>query len=203
MLSRTATIADALITTKSLSGGLFLIISSSIFVALFSQISFQLTISPVPITGQTFAVLLVGGLLGARRGMVALSLYLAEGLLGLPVFAGGSSGPGVIIGPTGGYLVGFVLAAGLTGYLVEHGFGKTFFRTLFAFSLGYVVIFTCGLLWLSRFMPSLPDVFAAGLYPFLPGFVIKAVTSALLLPAAWEALAYLNGCPLDTPQPER
>jgi biotin transport system substrate-specific component len=94
-----------------------LIVGASLLVALMAQVSVPLPFSPVPITGQTFAVLLVGAALGAKRGSASLLLYLLEGAAGLPVFAGGGAGPATFLGPTGGYLIGFVAAAWLVGAL--------------------------------------------------------------------------------------
>jgi len=139
----------------------------------------------VPITGQTFAVLLSGAVLGARRGFAAQLLYLAEGAAGLPVFAGGAAGAAVLLGPTGGYLLAFPFAAALTGALAAQGWDRRFVTTAAAMLLGSAVIFALGLALLSRFIPS-GRLLAAGLLPFLPGDLIKATLAAIAFPAAWR-----------------
>jgi biotin transport system substrate-specific component len=145
----------------------------------------------VPLTGQTFAVLLVGMALGSRRGALALVAYLAEGAAGLPVFAEMKSGLVVLFGPTGGYLFGFVAAAWLVGWLAERGWDRSLLKTLAAMVLGNAVIYLLGVSWLTRFVGSLAGengALAFGLYPFLLGDAIKAVAAALLLPTAWRFL---------------
>ena len=121
----------------------------SLFVAACSQI--QVPLWPVPITGQTFAVLVVGAAFGWRLGGATLALYLAEGAIGLPVFAKFSGGLAVLAGPTGGYLVGFVLAAALVGYLAERGWDRSPLSTALAMLAGNVLIYLPGLAWLAAF----------------------------------------------------
>ncbi len=153
--------------------------------ALSAQLSVHLPIGPVPITGQTFAVLLVGALMGSVRGGLVVLLYLAEGLSGLPVFAGGGAGPAVLLGPTGGYLLGFVPAAVVVGFLAERGWDRRFSTTLAAMTIGTGAIFLCGRAWLA--VLQLPgNLLAIGLLPFLPGAMLKIVAAALLLPLGWR-----------------
>jgi biotin transport system substrate-specific component len=140
----------------------------------------------VPITGQTFAVLLTGAVLGARRAFLAQALYLIEGACGLPVFAGGAAGAAMLAGPTGGYLCAFPFAAALTGALAERGWDRRFVTMFAAMLLGSVVIFGVGLVMLSRFLPA-SNLLAAGLWPFVPGDLIKSALAALAFPAAWRA----------------
>ncbi|MRR37511.1 biotin transporter BioY [bacterium] len=166
---------------------LLLIVAGSLFVAALAQVRIPLPFTPVPLTGQTFAVLLVGAALGSRRGAASLLLYLAEGLLGLPFFAGGGSGLAYLSGPTGGYLVGFVLAAGVVGWLAEKVGVSKFLPALLIFLAGELVIFSTGVLWLGAFL-GLPQAFAAGFLPFVIGDLIKMVAAALALPAAWKLL---------------
>jgi len=165
-----------------------LILGGSLFIALSAQISIQLPFSPVPITGQTFAVLLVGALLGSRRGSLAVLAYIAEGVAGLPVFAGGAAGPARLIGPTGGYLVGFVAAAYLVGLLAERGWDRRIGATAAAMVLGNLVIYTIGALWLATFVGGLAQAVKLGVVPFIPGDVLKIVAAALLLPGGWKLL---------------
>jgi biotin transport system substrate-specific component len=162
-----------------------LILAGSAVVALAAQASVRLPFTPVPWTFQPLAVLLVGALLGARRGAAALVAYLAEGLFGMPVFAGGSFGPAALIGPSGGYLLGFVAAAWVVGALAERGWDRRFGSTWAAMALGSLTIFAFGLPWLARFT-GWPGALAAGFWPFVPGDLLKQLLAALLLPGAWR-----------------
>jgi len=162
-----------------------LVLGASAFVALMAQVAIPLPFSPVPLTGQTFAVLLVGAALGSRRGALAMSAYLLEGLAGLPVFAGGMAGPAVLIGPRGGYLIGFIAMAWLVGWLSERGLDRRVDTALIAFVLGEVVLYLCGLAVLAIFV-GVENAPAMGLLPFLPGDAIKIAAAALTLPAAWR-----------------
>ena len=141
---------------------------------------------PVPITGQTFAVLVVGMVYGARLGAGTLLLYILVGCLGLPVFTDLSSGWGVMLGTTGGYIVGFVLAAGLVGRLAERGWDRSAWRTALAMLLGNVVIYVPGLLWLGGVVGWDKPVLAWGLTPFLVGDALKLALAAAVLPFAWK-----------------
>lgn len=167
--------------------GAALILGATLFIAAVAQLSIPL--QPVPITGQTFAVLLVGMALGSRRGALALATYLAAGAAGLPVFAEAKSGIATLLGPTGGYLVGFVAAAWAVGYLAERGWDRSLLKTFAAMVIGSAVIYVFGLGWLTRyFAGDLNASLAAGMYPFLIGDAIKAALAALLLPTAWKIL---------------
>lgn len=162
-----------------------LVLIGSLFVALFAQVRIPLPFTPVPITGQTFAVLLVGAALGARRGAAALTLYLLEGALGLPFFAGGMGGWHVLSGATAGYLFGFVPAAYVTGWLAERGLERSVRTSFLPFLVGSLPIYLCGVAWLTVALGSLGRAITAGLLPFLPGDAIKLTAAALVLPAAW------------------
>jgi biotin transport system substrate-specific component len=168
-----------------------LIVCGAALVALASQLSLHLPFSPVPVTGQTFAVLLVGALLGPGRGAAAMAAYLAEGVAGLPVFAGGAAGPGVLLGHTAGYLVGFVPAAAAVGFLATRGWDRRPATTLLAMLLGNAVVLFLGALWLSRFVGPRGAI-TQGLLPFIPGDIIKSVLAAAVLPGGWMLLARLN-----------
>ena len=162
-----------------------LVLGASLLVALAARVTIPLPFSPVPITGQTFAVLLVGALLGSRAGAAAMLAYLAEGAVGLPVFAGARGGPGVLIGPTAGYLYGFVAAAFVTGWLCERGWDRRVATAALAMLVGNAVIYLFGLPWLAFFVG--PDrVLTAGLLPFIPGDLFKVVLAALALPTGWR-----------------
>ncbi|MGH2581596.1 MAG: biotin transporter BioY [Anaerolineales bacterium] len=182
-------LAEKVVSRRGALVDISLIILGSLFIAAFAQLSIPLPFTPVPITGQTFAVLLVGMVLGSRRGALALAAYLAEGAAGLPVFAEMRSGIATLFGPTGGYLFGFVAAAWLVGWLAERGFDRSLLKTLAAMTLGNAVIYFFGVLWLSRFVDGFAGgqgALALGMYPFLIGDAIKALLAAMLLPSAWR-----------------
>ncbi|UCG44435.1 MAG: biotin transporter BioY [candidate division WOR-3 bacterium] len=164
-----------------------LVVGGSLFIALSARLTVPLPFSPVPLTGQTMAVLLVGAVLGARRGSLTVLLYLLQGAAGLPVFAAGGAGLGWLLGPTGGYLLGFLPAAALAGLLSERGWDRRVGPTLLLMLAGNVLIYVFGLAGLARFVPA-HRLLAAGLLPFLPGDAVKAVGAALLLPGAWRLL---------------
>ncbi len=165
------------------------IAGGTLFIALSARVAIPLPFSPVPITGQTLAVLLTGALLGSRRGSLCLLLYLAEGASGLPVFAGGMAGPARLMGPTGGYLVGFIPAAFFTGLLAERGWDRRVRTTLLAILLGNAAIYAFGLPWLARFVGG-ERVLASGLLPFLPGDLLKSILATTLLPSGWKLLGW-------------
>jgi biotin transport system substrate-specific component len=164
-----------------------LVMSGSLFIALGARIAVPLPFSPVPVTGQTLAVLLIGMLLGSRRGSLCLLTYLAEGLAGLPVFAGGTAGLARLLGPTGGYLVGFIAAAYVTGLLAERGWDRRVGTTILAMLLGNAAIYAVGLPWLAAFV-RIERALPLGFYPFIPGDLLKLALAAILLPAGWKLL---------------
>lgn len=166
---------------------LFLVLGGSFLIALSAQVAIPLPFSPVPITGQTFAVLVVAMLLGRWRGAAAVFAYLMEGILGLPVFAGGVAGIAKILGPTGGYLVSFLPAAYLGGYLAEKGWDRKISTTFLAMILGNIVIFGFGALWLAKFV-GLNQAIGLGVLPFLAGDVVKIGLATFALPGAWKLL---------------
>jgi biotin transport system substrate-specific component len=182
---RALTLADVALPRAGVAPTLFLVLGASIVTALAAQIEVRLPWTPVPITGQTFAVLLTGAVLGARRAFLAQLLYLAEGAAGLPVFAGGAAGVARLVGPTGGYLIAFPFAAALTGALAQRGWDRHVATMVAAMLLGSVVIFGGGLLWLSRFVPP-QTLLAAGLLPFVPGDLIKTTLAAVVFPSVWR-----------------
>ena len=156
-----------------------LVLAFSLFTALMAHIAIPLPFTPVPITGQTFAVLLCGALLGARLGTASMLAYLAEGIAGLPVFAAAHGALSY------GYLAGFVVAAFVVGWLADRGWTKDLARTLAAMLAGEVAIYVFGLAWLARFVPA-SQVLAQGLFPFLIGDAIKLLAAAAVLPAGWR-----------------
>ena len=163
-----------------------LIVGSSLLIAVCSQ--FAIHIGPVPITGQTFAVLLTGMLLGRRRGALGVLAYLAEGIAGLPVFSpGGPMGLARLMGPTGGYLIGFVAAAYVVGWLAERDWDRKPAATLAAMLIGNAVIYGFGLPWLAL-MVGADRALPIGLYPFVAGDLVKAALATALLPMGWRLL---------------
>jgi len=185
------TVADLMRPCQKRRAGLYdltLIVGGSLLIGLCAQAKIQ-PFGPVPITGQTFAVLMIGALLGAKRGSLAVLAYLAQGLAGLPVFAV-LSGPMALIGPTGGYLIGFVPAAYLTGLLAERGWDRRIGTTVLAMALGNVVIYAFGLLWLCCLIGVSKVVLTTGLLPFIGGDLLKIVLAAILLPSAWKLIGY-------------
>ena len=168
-----------------------LVIGGSALVALLAQVAIPLPFSPVPLTGQTFAVLLVGMLLGSARGSLAVLLYLMEGAVGLPVFAGGGAGLARLAGPTGGYLVGFVFAAFVVGFLAKRGWDRSVWRAGAAMLVGNALIYAVGLPWLSHFVGT-QRAFFLGLCPFVVGDCVKLVLAALALPAGWKLLHWFG-----------
>ena len=173
--------------TKSADFGrdTLLVLAFSLVTALSAQIAVPLPFSPVPLTGQTFGVLLTGALLGPRLGALAMLLYLAEGACGLPFFAGGAGGAARFAGPTGGYLAAYPLAAGLVGWLATRGWDRRPLTMLAAMLTGSVVIFALGAAWLAHF-PHVFNTLVQGVLPFLPGDAVKALLAAGLLPLGWK-----------------
>jgi biotin transport system substrate-specific component len=162
-----------------------LVLACSGLIALSAQAAVPLPFSPVPVSGQTLAVLLIASALGRRLGSVAVLTYLAEGAMGLPVFAGGISGPATLIGPSGGYLVGFLPAAWVCGALAERGWDRNVLGMVASMVAGEIVLFATGLFWLSRTVGP-AAVWGMGLLPFLPGEAAKIVIAATALPLSWR-----------------
>ena len=151
----------------------------------------QVPFWPVPMTMQTYVVLVIGAAYGARVGAATVVLYLAQGLVGLPVFAGAAAGPAYLMGPTAGYLAGFVVAAALVGMLAERGWMRTIPRAAATMVAGTLVILTLGVAWLSMVI-GFDRAVAVGLLPFLTGDVLKTALAAATLPLAWRAVDRTN-----------
>lgn len=169
----------------------FWVLGGSLFLAFMSQLSLPLWFTPVPISMQTFAVMLLGGVLGGKKGGLAVLFYLFEGAIGFPCFANHRCGPTVLFGPTGGYLFGFVLSAFLIGFLMEKGWKKSYKLTLAALLSGTVVVFASGTIWLSYFVGT-ESVLAMGVYPFMVGEILKILAAAVFIPFGWKAMNYLK-----------
>jgi biotin transport system substrate-specific component len=159
-----------------------LVVAGSALMALSAKV--QVPMWPVPMTMQTFAVLVIGMAYGWRLGGLTLLAYLAEGAIGLPVFAGGA-GLAYMAGPTGGYLAGFVVAAILVGWLGDRGWDRSVAMTLVAMVLGTSLIFGLGVAWLTALIGFEPAI-ANGLVPFLVGAAFKIALAAAVLPFAWR-----------------
>lgn len=164
-----------------------LVIVFSLFIAACAQ--FVIPIGEVPITGQTFAVLLTGALLGSRLGAAAVVAYLIEGALGLPFFAAGGSGIARFMGQSGGYLIAFPAAAYVTGAFAEHGFDKRYDTAVIAMAIGSLIILLSGWVWYSIITNTSPVLsFQLAVLRFLPGDVIKIALAAAVLPTGWALL---------------
>ena len=161
-----------------------LVVVGSLFVALMAQVAIYLPFSPIPITGQTFAVLLIGMSYGSRLGSLTLLAYLLEGAAGMPFFAGGLAGPSVLVSPTGGYLLGFTAAAWLVGRIADRSRVNKPLVALIAFITGSIVIYLFGAVWLSTYV-GVEQAIRVGVLPFLLGDMIKALLAGSGLPAAW------------------
>ena len=169
---------------RSLPLDVVLVAAGAALTAVLAQVAVPLY--PVPVTGQTLAVLLVGASLGAARGAISLALYAVLGIVGLPVFSDYAGGVDVILGPTGGYIVGFIASAALVGWLSERAWERQILKALATFAAGTLVVFAVGLPWLAVALGlDLPQTLAGGLFPFLIGGVIKALIAAGLMPLAW------------------
>ena len=163
-----------------------LVVAGALLIYLTARIVIPVPGSPVPITGQTFGVLLVGGALGLRRGLIAVSLYVMLGVVGLPFFAEGKGGLSVIWGATGGYLIGFIVAGAVVGRLAELSWDRKIGGALGAMLVGSAMIYAIGLPWLKVVTGwTIAETIDKGLMPFLVGDAIKLVLAAVLFPAAW------------------
>jgi biotin transport system substrate-specific component len=181
------TLADALWSPAEGSSAARAIVLALIGTALLTiSAKIQVPFWPVPMTMQTFVVLVLGMAYGWRLAGATVLLYLGQGAIGLPVFAAGG-GIAYFAGPTGGYLAGFLLAAVAVGWLAGRGWDRTVLRTLGAMLIGTAIIFACGIAWLATLI-GLPQAIAAGLVPFLLGETVKIALATALLPFAWRLL---------------
>jgi biotin transport system substrate-specific component len=189
-----ATLRLALLPRASLVTDIVLVAAGAGLVALAAQIEIMLGFTPVPISGQTFAVLLVGASYGPVLGASSLLLYFFVGLVGAPVYSGGDSGWTIVKGATGGYLVGFIVAALLTGWLAQRRWDRHFNSAVAAMLTGSVVIYAFGLPWLAHTADlGTLETLEAGLYPFVVGDLLKLYLAGMLLPAAWKLVRHLRG----------
>jgi biotin transport system substrate-specific component len=170
-----------------------LVLAGALFMVLMAQIAIHVPPSPVPITGQTLGVVVCGAALGANRGVLAMLLYVAMGLV-LPVYADGASGPHVIWGATGGYLIGFIIATYAIGYLSERGGDRKVLTAFVTFCVGQLIVFGIGVPWLKvstgmDWSTAIHDGFSI----FIVGGLIKAAVAAIAVPSAWHLVRKVDG----------
>jgi len=175
--------------TKALARDAALAFGGALILALAAKV--QVPFVPVPMTLQTLAVLVLAGTCGGRLGAATVALYLVEGLFGAPVFAGAVAGPAYMAGPTGGFLVGFLAAAALAGFLVERGWDRSWPWLLAAMTVGHAVIFAFGYAWLAALIGPM-RAFALGVAPFALATVVKTLLAAALVGAARGAVVKLR-----------
>ncbi|MEE9333854.1 MAG: biotin transporter BioY [Granulosicoccaceae bacterium] len=174
---------------KTLARNITLAVLGSL--ALWVSAKIHIPFYPVPLTMQTFVVLVIGMSFGWRLGGATVALYLAEGAMGLPVFSGTpEKGLGLVylMGPTGGYLLGMLVAAVGVGWLAEHGWDRRIVTTALAMLIGNALIYMFGLAWLGSLIGWDKPVLSFGFFPFIPGDILKLVLAAIALPAVWKLL---------------
>lgn len=185
------TLADHVV-PRSLVTDLALVAGGAALTGLLAQVAIPLW--PVPITGQTLAVLLVGSALGASRGALAMLAYALVGVAGVPWFSDQQGGLTYLLGSTGGYIVGFILAAALTGWLAQRQWDRRFLQAAVTFLVGSGTVFLIGLPWLALGTGAdLQQTLAWGLWPFIPGGIVKALIAAALIPVLWRGVRRLDG----------
>ncbi len=189
-IARRPVLADALPGARARD--LLLVVAGALLTAACAQFSLRIPGSPVPLTGQTFAVVLVGSGLGARRGGASMLLYVALGLLA-PVYASGTHGTGVLFGEDGGYLFGFVLAAWAVGAVAERGGDRRVLSAVAAFAIGQLLVYGVGVPWLKFDAPlSWGTAIHEGFTVFILGGIVKAVLAGILMPSAWRLRGALS-----------
>jgi biotin transport system substrate-specific component len=175
--------------SSALTHALF-IVGGTAFIAVMAQVSLPVPGSPVPVTGQTLAVLLVGTTYGARLGVATFSTYLLAGIAGAPIFAGGTYGIDRVLGATGGYLFGMLLASAVLGFLAERRADQKFSTSFPALLLGNLIIFSFGLTWLHFSLDlTWAKTFSMGLTPFILGEALKIAIVATSLPLIWRKIS--------------
>ncbi len=182
--------AASLLETVAPRGGLLTAAAAAVLGSLLLAASAKVQVPfwPVPMTMQSMVVILLGMAYGSRLATATVLLYLAEGLAGLPVFAGAGAGPAYMTGPTAGYLLGFVLAAGVTGWLAERGWDRSPVKAVAALAIGHALLFVPGVAWMAVLFGGEKAV-ALGLTPFLAATVLKTALGAAIMQAAWKVVA--------------
>lgn len=187
MRPEAATLRLAVLPRSGLLTDVLLIVAGAGLIAASAQFTISLPFTPVPITGQTFSVLLVGASLGTVRGGSSALLYVLVGIAGAPVYAQSDAGWDVIVGASGGYLVSYPIVAALTGWLAEQRWDRRLSSAIGAMLTGNVIIYLVGLPWLAVVLnTNLERTLELGLYPFIPGDTLKLYLAAVLLPTAWK-----------------
>jgi biotin transport system substrate-specific component len=193
MNENATTLRLAVVPRGGLATDALLVGGGAAFVGLAAQVSWHLGYTPVPITLQTFAVLLVGAAYGSTLGAASLALYLVLGIAGVPLYADHNHGWGVFSGATGGYIVGFVLAAALTGALAERGWDRRYSSSIASMLTGSVLIYVCGAVWLHHVLGvSWNTTLVDGVYGFVPFDLVKVYLAAGALPSAWKLVSRLR-----------
>jgi biotin transport system substrate-specific component len=193
-MQMTNTIAGVVRPVDKIRGIVFdflIIICGSLLVGISAKIRVYLPFTPVPVTGQTFVVLMLGALFGSYRGALTMLAYLLEGVLGLPVFTS-VTGAAALFGPTGGYLVGFVVAAYIVGRLAEMGWDRRVLTTVAAMLIGDAVLLAFGFVWLTLLLADVKTAFIAGVVVFLPGDILKITLAAAILPVSRKLMKRLG-----------
>jgi biotin transport system substrate-specific component len=195
--ARRPVLADALASHRSRLRDAALVLAGALVVAVLAQVTIPLPL--VPITGQTLGVILVGATLGSRRGAAAMLAYLLAGLAGAPVFAELSGGPASVLSPSFGFVLGFVPAAFVAGWFAERAWDRRPVLAMVGFVAASAVPFLLGVPYLAMILNAvmgaeagLGAVLAAGLWPFIPGGLVKAALAAVLIPAAWRGVRALD-----------
>lgn len=187
-MSQARTLFGATLPSQSFAAKALMVLGGSAMIALGAQVAVPMW--PVPMTLQTLAVVLVGLTAGSRLGAGAVLAYLAQGAVGLPVFAGGAAGAAFLVGPTAGFLWGFVALAFVAGWLVERGIAYGFWRTLGCTVAISAALYFPGVLWLTLTTPlTMWDAAKVGMLPFLAGDAVKAIVAALTVIGGWTALS--------------
>ena len=189
--NRRQTLAAVLWPESVASWARFAIFAAIGALALVVSAKVQVPFYPVPMTLQTLVVLLLGAAYGARLAVATIALYLIEGLIGLPVFAGASAGPLYFAGPTGGYLIGFLAAAGVIGFLAERGWDRSTLRLLATMTIGHVIIFVFGFAWLAVLFGA-DKAWSGGVAPFFAATIVKTLLAWALIAAFWRATVSLR-----------
>lgn len=188
----TPTLSAAILGQETLTKRLLMVLGGSLLIALAARVSVPMF--PVPMTLQTLAILVVGLTYGARMGAATLLAYLAEGAMGLPVFAGGHAGLAYMVGPTGGFLLGFVLMAWLAGLASDRGWTRSFVGAALTALAVSAVLYVPGLAWPAAVMgKTVPELLTGWMLPFLAGDAVKAVLAALVVTGGWAALRARRG----------
>jgi biotin transport system substrate-specific component len=192
-MTLTSTLTSKVLPRTSVISNALLITGGALFLGLLAQVVIPVPGSPVPVTGQTLGVLLLATAYGANLGAATFALYLLIGFAGAPVFAQSGHGIERLLGPTGGYLVGMLLASWVLGFLAGRKWDQKLFSALGTMFIGNLIIFTFGLIWLQQYTgKDWAWTFSAGLTPFIFGELLKIAIAGALLPTVWKVVGRAN-----------